>query len=139
MWRNADWISILRESCAEWLIRVPSDVQHAPFPIGNVLDHIRCVKLATMWPIPTGFASPNCGRLYDQFGGEIQAQATVGGEIGDRNLVLDIEGKKTETSPDRATPADGQLERQGRPRPEVSEASARLGHVQCPPGEEVSQ
>jgi hypothetical protein len=60
-------------------------------------------KLATMWPIPTGFASPNCGRLYDQFGGEIEAHATVGGEIGDRHLVLNIENKKTETSPDHFT------------------------------------
>ena len=60
-------------------------------------------KLATMWPIPTGFASPNCGRLYDQFGGEIQVHATVGGEIGDRRLVLNIDSKKTETSPDHTT------------------------------------
>ncbi len=61
-------------------------------------------KLATMWAIPTGFASPNCGRLYDQFGGEIQAHATVSGEIGDRHLVLSIDDKtKPKTSPGRET------------------------------------
>ncbi len=60
-------------------------------------------KLATMWPIQAGFASPNCGRLYDQFAGEIQVHTTVAGEIGDRRLVLNIEGKKTKTSSDHAT------------------------------------
>ncbi len=60
-------------------------------------------KLKTLWGLPTGFASPICGRPYDQFGGGFEAHATVGGEIGDRHLVLEAQNKKTETSPDGST------------------------------------
>jgi hypothetical protein len=60
-------------------------------------------KLRTTWALPTGFASPKCGRPYDQFGGGIEVHATVDGNIGDRHLVLNINDKKTETSKDRST------------------------------------
>lgn len=55
-------------------------------------------KLKTTWHIPTGFASPKCGRLYDQFAGGTELSTTVGGEVGDRHLTLTIAEKKTETS-----------------------------------------
>jgi hypothetical protein len=60
-------------------------------------------KLQTLWELPTGFASPECGRLYDQFGGGIEVGTTVDGEIGDPHLNLNIEGKETETSADGST------------------------------------
>lgn len=54
--------------------------------------------ISITWQIPTGFASPKCGRLYDQFAGGTELSTTVGGEVGDRHLTLTIAEKKTETS-----------------------------------------
>ncbi|MBS1893153.1 MAG: hypothetical protein JST59_17790 [Actinobacteria bacterium] len=62
------------------------------------LEPLGAQKLKTIWSIPTGFASPRCGRLYDQFGGGIQVVSTVDGHLGDPTLNLQIEGKETETS-----------------------------------------
>jgi hypothetical protein len=60
-------------------------------------------RIRTTWGLPTDFASPKCGRLYDQFGGGIEVHATVGGEIGDSHLILNAEGRKTKTSSDGST------------------------------------
>jgi hypothetical protein len=55
-------------------------------------------KLKVIWHIPTGFASPHCGRLYDQFAGGTELTTMAAGEVGDRHLTLTIAEKKVGTS-----------------------------------------
>jgi hypothetical protein len=49
-------------------------------------------KLKSIWTIPHGFSSPNCGFLYDQFPSKFQQGDVVSGDIGDKRVVVTIDG-----------------------------------------------
>jgi hypothetical protein len=58
-------------------------------------------KLKTIWEIPHGIATFECGFGYDLLPSKFQVKSVVKGSIGDPRLVLKAKGNEEKTEPRR--------------------------------------